>query len=101
MTEVGKVSIHHAAQNYAPFQTTEERTSDGDCIIEIFGFSADFKTDDLVSIFAAYRRDPTFQIVWVDDTHALAVFSSPTMGWYCNLMEFAICTILLNLMIFI
>lgn len=90
MTNIGKVTIQHASQDYTPFQTVEERTSDGDCIIEIFGFSSDLKTDDLVAVLAAYRVDPAFQIVWVDDTHALAIFSSPTVGRYNNLIEYTI-----------
>ena len=77
---VGKVRIQHAEQDYTPFQTTEERTSNGECIIEVHNFPADFKTDDLLSVFASYRADRGFQIVWVDDTHALAIFSSPILG---------------------
>ncbi len=91
MTAIGKTSIQHAAQNYTPFQTMEERTSDGGCIIEIYGFSAEFKTDDLFLVFASYRADKAFQIVWVDDTHALAIFSSPTTGklWsvFCEIRQ--------------
>lgn len=80
MTAIGKVSVQQAAQDYTPFQTVEERTSDGGCVIEVYGFPSEFKTEDLLAIFATYRSDPGFQIVWVDDTHALAVFSSPTLG---------------------
>lgn len=80
MTAIGKVSVQQAAQDYKPFQSVEERTSDGGCVVEIYGFPSEFKTEDLLAVFANYRSDPGFQIVWVDDTHALAVFSSPTLG---------------------
>lgn len=80
MTAIGKVSVQQAAQDYKPFQTVEERTSDGGCVIEVYGFPSEFKTEDLLAIFATYRSDPNFQIIWVDDTHALAVFTSPSSG---------------------
>lgn len=80
MTKIGKVKVQGASQDYRPFQTIEERSSDGECIIEIHGFTPDLKTEDLFTIFAPYRADRGFQIVWVDDTHALAIFSSPITG---------------------
>ncbi|XP_046385001.1 R3H and coiled-coil domain-containing protein 1 isoform X2 [Ischnura elegans] len=45
-------------------------------VVEVFGFPAEFKTHDLVSILSAYGGGGGFEIKWVDDTHALAVFSS-------------------------
>ncbi|XP_056385458.1 coiled-coil domain-containing protein R3HCC1L [Hyla sarda] len=45
-------------------------------VIEIYDFPADFKTEDLVRAFASYQKKG-FDIKWVDDTHALGVFSSP------------------------
>lgn len=80
MNAIGKVSVQKATQDYRPFQTVEERSSDGECIIEIHDFDHNVKTEDLLCIFAPYRGNGEFQIVWVDDTHALAVFSSPLIG---------------------
>lgn len=80
MTAVGKVTIQHATQDYSSFQSADERISSGGCIIEIYGFPAEFKTEELLSAFTPYRNDSGFQIVWVDDTHALAIFSSPIIG---------------------
>ena len=80
MKTVGKVSIQRATQDYRPHQTADERTSDGECIIEVHDFPADFTTADLFTVFGSYRADKGFQIVWVDDTHALAIFSSPIIG---------------------
>lgn len=77
---VGKVKVTNASNDYRSFQTVEERTNDGECIIEIYGFPAEFKTRDLLSIFAAFRNRAGFQIKWVDDTHALAVFNSPIVA---------------------
>ena len=83
MKSVGKVKIQRATQDYRSYQTADERTSDGECILEVYDFPADFKTDDLLTIFAPYRSDKGFQLVWVDDTHALVVFSSPIIGEFC------------------
>lgn len=80
MNAIGKVSVQKATQDYRPFQTVEERSSDGECIIEIHDFDHNVKTEDLLCIFAPYRGNGEFQIVWVDDTHALAVFSSPLIA---------------------
>lgn len=80
MTAIGKVSVQRATQDYRSFQTEEERSSDGECIIEVYGFPSEFRTENLFDVFTAYRSDRGFQIVWVDDTHALAVFSSPLIG---------------------
>uniref|UniRef100_H2M786 R3H domain and coiled-coil containing 1-like n=1 Tax=Oryzias latipes TaxID=8090 RepID=H2M786_ORYLA len=44
-------------------------------IVEIYDFPADFKTEDLLKLFQCSRGG--FDIKWVDDTHALGLFSSP------------------------
>lgn len=76
---VGKVRIASVDNDYRAFQSVEERTNDGECVIEIYDFPAEFKTTDLFNIFAAYRNR-SFQIKWVDDTHALGVFPCPLIG---------------------
>ncbi|XP_020740001.2 coiled-coil domain-containing protein R3HCC1L [Odocoileus virginianus] len=45
-------------------------------VIEIYDFPQEFRTEDLLRIFCAYQKKG-FDIKWVDDTHALGVFSSP------------------------
>uniref|UniRef100_A0A8C7ZDK5 R3H domain and coiled-coil containing 1-like n=1 Tax=Oryzias sinensis TaxID=183150 RepID=A0A8C7ZDK5_9TELE len=45
-------------------------------IVEIYDFPADFKTEDLLKLFQCSQRGG-FDIKWVDDTHALGLFSSP------------------------
>lgn len=44
-------------------------------IIEIYNFPAFFKTDDLLDAFAEYSKEG-MKIKWVDNTHALGIFSS-------------------------
>lgn len=77
MSALGNVSIKRAPSNYREFQTMEERSSDGESIIEIYGFPAEFKTGDLVAIFSDFKEDG-FQLSWVDDTHALGIFNNPS-----------------------
>jgi len=76
---MGKVEVQHAKEDYRIHQTIEERSGDGECVIEVYGFSSDLKTVDLMNQFAGFRKNH-FEIVWVDDTHALAVFESPNLG---------------------
>ncbi|XP_029950792.1 coiled-coil domain-containing protein R3HCC1L-like [Salarias fasciatus] len=45
-------------------------------IVEIYDFPTDFKTEDLLKLFQCYQKRD-FDIKWVDDTHALGLFSSP------------------------
>lgn len=44
-------------------------------VIEIYNFPAFFKTDDLLDAFADYSEGG-IKIKWVDNTHALGIFSS-------------------------
>ncbi|XP_040001887.1 coiled-coil domain-containing protein R3HCC1L isoform X2 [Xiphias gladius] len=45
-------------------------------IVEIYDFPAEFKTEDLLKLFQCYQQRG-FDIKWIDDTHALGLFSSP------------------------
>ncbi|XP_076001905.1 R3H and coiled-coil domain-containing protein 1-like [Genypterus blacodes] len=45
-------------------------------ILEIYDFPGDFKTEDLLKSFQSYQQRG-FDIQWVDDSHALGLFSSP------------------------
>ncbi|XP_037620256.1 coiled-coil domain-containing protein R3HCC1L isoform X1 [Sebastes umbrosus] len=45
-------------------------------IVEIYEFPAEFKTEDLLKLFQCYQQRG-FDIKWIDDTHALGLFSSP------------------------
>lgn len=45
-------------------------------IVEIYDFPAEFKTEDLLKLFQGYQQRG-FDIKWIDDRHALGLFSSP------------------------
>ncbi|XP_004701070.1 coiled-coil domain-containing protein R3HCC1L [Echinops telfairi] len=45
-------------------------------VIEIYDFPQEFRTEDLLQVFCSYQKKG-FDIKWVDDTHALGIFSSP------------------------
>ncbi|KAJ8025657.1 Coiled-coil domain-containing protein R3HCC1L [Holothuria leucospilota] len=48
-------------------------------VIELCDFPAEFKTQDLITTFSAFKSKG-FDIKWVDDTHALAIFASPMIA---------------------
>uniref|UniRef100_A0A3P9MT15 R3H domain and coiled-coil containing 1-like n=1 Tax=Poecilia reticulata TaxID=8081 RepID=A0A3P9MT15_POERE len=45
-------------------------------IVEIYDFPSEFKTEDLLRLFQCYQQRG-FDIKWIDDSHALGLFSSP------------------------
>ncbi|XP_052756171.1 uncharacterized protein LOC113522268 [Galleria mellonella] len=78
---VGKVHISKAKNNYEQYQTRGQALFNGPYdetfahVVEVYDFPSEFKTNDLLSVFSDYK-DTGFEIKWVDDTHALIVFSS-------------------------
>uniref|UniRef100_UPI0039819F48 R3H domain and coiled-coil containing 1 L homeolog n=1 Tax=Xenopus laevis TaxID=8355 RepID=UPI0039819F48 len=58
---------------YAEDQTDHGRFGH---VIEVYGFSRELRTEDLLKPFTEYR-DRGFQLQWVDQMHALGIFSSP------------------------
>lgn len=82
---VGKVHISKAKNNYDQYQTRGQALFSGPYdetfahVIEVYDFPSEFKTNDLLSLFSEYK-DTGFEIKWVDDTHALIVFSSAKIG---------------------
>lgn len=44
-------------------------------IVEIYDFPEEFKTEDLLKLFQCYQQRG-FDIKWIDETHALGLFSS-------------------------
>lgn len=48
-------------------------------VLEISNFPTEFKEQDLMMVFSEYKESG-FSIKWVDDTHALAIFSSAEIG---------------------
>ncbi|XP_075985072.1 uncharacterized protein LOC142982440 isoform X2 [Anticarsia gemmatalis] len=80
-TTVGKVHISKPKNNYDQYQTRGQALFNGPYdetfghVVEVYDFPSEFKTNDLFSLFSEYK-DTGFEIKWVDDTHALIVFSS-------------------------
>lgn len=72
---VGKVKIEKATIDYLDFKPKEPDYDDMNHVIEIYDFPTEFKTEDLLSVFSQFKNKG-FDIKWVDDTHALGVFSS-------------------------
>lgn len=85
LTEVvGKVSIAHPTELYK-FQHEEIRKTTlladdhFGHVLEVYDFPAEFQTQDLLAVFTEFKTFG-FEIKWVDNTHALAVFSSVNVG---------------------
>uniref|UniRef100_W5KWP5 R3H domain and coiled-coil containing 1-like n=1 Tax=Astyanax mexicanus TaxID=7994 RepID=W5KWP5_ASTMX len=74
-----KKSIQESQFNYYNWSPEDEevelREDELSHIIEIYDFPAEFKTEDLVRAFSSYQKG--FDIKWIDDSHALGLFSSP------------------------
>ncbi|XP_078671288.1 uncharacterized protein LOC144911270 [Branchiostoma floridae x Branchiostoma belcheri] len=71
-----KVTTQKPKHDYWNWKPKEIQLEEGyEHIVELSDFSAEFKTPDLVSALAEFQSQG-FNIKWVDDTHALAVFST-------------------------
>ncbi|NXG14406.1 R3HC1 protein, partial [Grallaria varia] len=57
----------------------EARLSEGDLghVTEIYDFPSSLKTEDILATFSDFHESG-FKLQWVDDTHALGIFSSPS-----------------------
>lgn len=57
-------------------------------IIELYDFSPSIKTAHLTDMFAPYEnRSGGFRIKWIDDTRALAVFDSASVGIFSSFFD--------------
>lgn len=74
---VGKVKIEMPKMDYSAFLTKQSILNDEEFphVLEVSNFPVEFKNQDLLMVFSQYKESG-FEIKWVDDTHALAVFSS-------------------------
>ncbi|KAK5912831.1 hypothetical protein CesoFtcFv8_002668 [Champsocephalus esox] len=77
LKDMGTVSIQHVHNDYSIYENVCISPEKLCHVIEIYDFPAFFKTDDLLDAFAEYSEGG-IKIEWVDDTHALGVFSSET-----------------------
>lgn len=74
---VGKVSIQKPRMSYNKYQAAAMQAFSH--VLEIYDFPTAFTTNDLLSVLSDFK-DTGFEIKWVDDNHALAVFSSTEIG---------------------
>uniref|UniRef100_A0A2K5M8U0 R3H domain and coiled-coil containing 1 like n=1 Tax=Cercocebus atys TaxID=9531 RepID=A0A2K5M8U0_CERAT len=74
----GRESIQEPRFDYYNHEVPDIDLSDCEFphVIEIYDFPQEFRTEDLLRVFCSYQKKG-FDIKWVDDTHALGVFSSP------------------------
>ncbi|NXR24481.1 R3HC1 protein, partial [Cinclus mexicanus] len=72
---VKDISIERISVDYCSYG--EAQLSEGDLghVTEIYDFPSSLKTEDLMGIFSDFHESG-FKIQWVDDTHALGIFSS-------------------------
>ncbi|OQR79309.1 hypothetical protein BIW11_00172 [Tropilaelaps mercedesae] len=83
---LGKVTVSQPKLiNYLEFAPTSEHNTQVDAVkhgdemghvLELFGFPAEFRTRELMIFLKGVGGNP--EIRWVDDEHALAVFSTAT-----------------------
>ncbi|KAH8398888.1 hypothetical protein KR222_010635, partial [Zaprionus bogoriensis] len=74
---VGKCKIELPKMDYSVYHIKQSLLNEEEFphVLEISNFPVEFKTPDLLMLFSQYKGTG-FDIKWVDDTHALAVFSS-------------------------
>ncbi|XP_059186367.1 R3H and coiled-coil domain-containing protein 1 [Centropristis striata] len=77
LKETVTVSIQHVHNDYSIYENVCISPDKLRHVIEIYDFPQIFKTDDLLDAFAEYSEGG-MKIEWVDDTHALGIFSSET-----------------------
>ncbi|KAI8120103.1 Coiled-coil domain-containing protein R3HCC1L [Lucilia cuprina] len=74
---VGKCKIELPKMDYSAYLTKQSILNEEEFphVLEVSNFPVEFKNQDLLMVFSQYKESG-FDIKWVDDTHALAVFSS-------------------------
>ncbi|KAM7422167.1 hypothetical protein PAMA_010305 [Pampus argenteus] len=75
LKEAVAVSIEPVRNDYSIYENVCINPVEFRHVIEIYDFPPMFKTDDLLDAFTDYS-DGGMKIKWVDNTHALGVFSS-------------------------
>lgn len=76
----GKVTVTKPKNDYKCYQEAVNLDDEEfPHVLEVSNFPVEFKTQDLMMVFSEYKN-LGFDIKWVDDTHALVVFSSSKVG---------------------
>lgn len=79
-SNIGKVTVTKPKNDYRSYQEPANLDEEEfPHVLEVSNFPVEFKTQDLMMIFNEYK-ELGFDIKWVDDTHALVVFSSSKIG---------------------
>lgn len=74
---VGSVRVLQPPSESYSRGATDTHDEDLDHVIELYDFPSAFKTEDLFNALSIGGKPPDFSLKWVDDTHALAIYSSP------------------------
>ncbi|NXE82897.1 R3HC1 protein, partial [Cochlearius cochlearius] len=69
------ISIEKISFDYASYGDAQLSEGDFGHVTEIYDFSPSLKTEHLLEVFSDFHESG-FKIQWVDDTHALGIFSS-------------------------
>ncbi|KAL5291840.1 R3HCC1L family protein [Megaselia abdita] len=86
---VGNVKIETPKMDYTAYHIKQELLNEEEYphVLEVSNFPAEFKTPDLLMLFNPYKQSG-YDIKWVDDTHALVVFSSSKIGKSPSIISF-------------
>ncbi|NXO05131.1 R3HC1 protein, partial [Rhinopomastus cyanomelas] len=74
---VKNISIERVSLDYSTYGEAQLSEGDFGHVTEIYDFPSSMKTEQLVEVFSDFHESG-FKIQWVDDTHALGIFSSPS-----------------------
>ncbi|KAM9215710.1 R3H and coiled-coil domain-containing protein 1 [Leptosomus discolor] len=74
---VKDISIEKISFDYSSYGEAQLSEGDFGHVTEIYDFSPALKTEHLMETFSDFHESG-FKIQWVDDTHALGIFSSPS-----------------------
>ncbi|KAM6432488.1 R3H and coiled-coil domain-containing protein 1 isoform 2-T2 [Liasis olivaceus] len=69
------ISIEKIQFDYSGYGEAQINEGDFGHVLEIYDFSPSLKTEHLLEAFADFQQSG-FKLQWVDDTHALGIFSS-------------------------
>ncbi|NWH53017.1 R3HC1 protein, partial [Fregata magnificens] len=72
---VKDISIEKISVDYSSYGDAQLSEGDFGHVTEIYDFSPSLKTEHLLEVFSDFHESG-FKIQWVDDTHALGIFSS-------------------------
>ncbi|GFS37994.1 coiled-coil domain-containing protein R3HCC1L [Nephila pilipes] len=76
----GQIKVCPSKSDYSEYQPIADNVPEEyENIVELYNFPKEFSTQDLVSALSLFQQS-SYCIKWVDDCHALAVFTSPSIA---------------------